>query len=75
MKKLALGIVAAATLMTAAAPRSMAQVRFYAGPGRRWRVGIGAPITAPPYGYYDYYGGPRAVVTPGWHRNWHHHWR
>jgi hypothetical protein len=75
MRKLALGIVAAAALLTAAAP-AMAQVGIYAGPGGVG-VGIGAP--APyygyPNGYYDYYGGPGVVVTPGWHRHWHRHWR
>lgn len=72
MKKLALGVVAAAALLTAAAP-AMAQVNFYAGPG-----GVGVEVGAPyyngyPYGYYDYYGGPGVVVTPGWHRHWHRH--
>ena len=72
MRKLALGIAAAATLLAAAAP-AMAQVGFYAGPGGV-SVGIGPPYYGPPYGYYDYYGGPSVVVTPGWHR-WHRHWR
>jgi hypothetical protein len=66
MKKLALGLVAAATLLTAAVP-AMAQVGFYAGPG-----GVGVGVGAP-YGYYDYYGGPPGVyVAPGW--RYHHHW-
>jgi len=73
MRKLALGIVAAATLLTAAAAPAMAQVGFYAGPGGVG-VGIGAPYYGYPYGYYDYYGGPGVVVTPGYHR-WHRHWR
>ena len=73
MKKLALGIVAAATLLMAAAP-AMAQVGIYAGPGGVG-VGIGAPYYGYPNGYYDYYGGPGVVVTPGWHRQWHRHWR
>ena len=65
MKKLALGIFAAATLLTAAVP-AMAQVGFYAGPG-----GVGVGFGAP--GYYDYYGGPPGVyVAPGW--RYHHHW-
>ena len=51
----------------------MAQVGFYAGPGGVG-VGIGAPYYGYPYGYYDYYGGPGVVVTPGYHR-WHRHWR
>jgi ABC-type nitrate/sulfonate/bicarbonate transport system substrate-binding protein len=66
MKKLALGLVAAATLLTAAVP-AMAQVGFYAGP-----AGVGVGV-APPDGYYDYYGGPPGVyVGPGW--RYHHHW-
>ncbi len=72
MRKLALGIVAAGTLLAAAAP-AMAQVGFYAGPGGVG-VGIGAPYYGPTYGYYDYYGGPGVVVAPGYHR-WHRHWR
>jgi hypothetical protein len=74
MRKLALGIVAAATLLAAAAP-AMAQVGIYAGPGG---VGVGVGVPGPyygyPNGYYDYYGGPGVVVTPGWHRRWHRHW-
>ena len=74
MRKLALGIVAAATLLTAAAP-AMAQVGFYAGPD-----GVGIGIAAPPYygypyGYYDYYGGPGVVVAPGWQGRWRYHHR
>ena len=72
MRKIALGIVAAATLLAAAAP-AMAQVGFYAGPGGIG-VGIGPPYYGPYNGYYDYYGGPGVVVTPGYHR-WHRHWR
>jgi hypothetical protein len=72
MRKLALGIVAAATILTAAAP-AMAQVGFYVGPGGAG-VAVGSPYYGAPYGYYDYYGGPGVVVTPGYHR-WHHHWR
>jgi hypothetical protein len=77
MRKLALGIVAAATLLVAAAP-AMAQVGFYAGPG-----GVGIGIGPPAYygypygyGYYDYYAGPGVVVTPRWygHRR-HYYWR
>jgi hypothetical protein len=74
MRKLALGIVAAATLLTAAAP-AMAQVGFYAGPGG---VGIGIappPCYGYPYGYYDYYGGPGVVVAPGWQGHWRYHHR
>jgi hypothetical protein len=73
MKKIALGIVAAATLFTATAVPAMAQVGFYAGPD-----GIGIGVGPPPAygyydrGYYDYYGGPNVVVTPGYHRHWHH---
>jgi hypothetical protein len=74
MRKIALGIVAAATLLTAAAAPAMAQIGVYAGPGGVG-VGIGPPAYyGPPYGYYDYYGGPSVVVTPGYHR-WHRHWR
>lgn len=75
MRKLALGIVAAASLLTAAAP-AMAQVGFYAGPGG-FGIGVGAPYYGyydNPYGYYDYYGGPGVVVGPRWHHRWHHRW-
>ena len=59
MRKLALGIAAAAALLTASAP-AMAQVGFYAGPG-----GVGIGVGGPYYdGYYDYYGGP-VVVEAG----------
>ena len=76
MKKIALGILAAATLFTAAP--AMAQVGFYAGPGG---VGIGVGAPGPYYGdcgYHGcrrYYDGP--VVTFGTEpRYWHHyrHW-
>lgn len=72
MKKLALGLVAAATLLTAAP--AMAQVGFYAGPG-----GVGIGFGPPYYGpsYYDYYGAPGPYVAPGWRfHHWHHwhHW-
>jgi hypothetical protein len=74
MRKLALGLVAAATLLTAAAP-AMAQVGIYAGPrGVGVGIGVPGPYYGYPYGYYDYYGGPGFVVTPGWHRHWHRHW-
>jgi hypothetical protein len=76
MRKLALGVVAAATLLTAAVP-AMAQIGFYAGPGG-FGVGVGGPYWGHPYGgYYDYYGAPRAYVAPAWrYRHWHHwrHW-
>lgn len=75
MKKLTLGIAAAAVLATAAP--AMAQVGFYAGPGGVG-VNFGGPYGyyddgyyAAPYGYYDYYNGP---VWHGGH-DWHHHWR
>ena len=70
MKKLALGLVAAATLLTAAP--AMAQVGFYAGPG-----GVGIGFGAPYYGggpYYDYYRGPGVYVAPGWRYHHWHHW-
>jgi hypothetical protein len=73
MRKLALGIVAAATLLTVAAP-AMAQVGVYAGPGGVG-VQVGTPYYGYPNGYYDYYGGPGVVVTPAGHRHWHRHWR
>ena len=69
MKKLALGLVAAATLLTAAP--AMAQVGFYAGRG-----GVGIRVGAPgPYydGYYDYYGGPGVYAAPDW--RYHHRYR
>lgn len=73
MRKLVLGLAAAAALLTASVP-AMAQVGFYAGPGG-FEVGVGPPVYGP-YGYYDYYGGPAVVVGPRWH-HWHHwhHWR
>jgi hypothetical protein len=61
MRKLALGVVAAATLLAAAVP-AMAQVGFYIGPG-----GVGVDVGQPYGGYYydaprayDYYNEPRA---------------
>jgi hypothetical protein len=78
MRKLALGLVAAAALFTAAP--AMAQVQFYAGPG-----GVGIGVAPGPYyrdcDYYgcrQYYYGDGPVVTFGdpdyrWHR--YHHWR
>lgn len=70
MKKLTIGIAAAA--MLASAVPAMAQVGFYAGPG-----GVGVQVGSPyydyyaPRGYYDYYRGPVWHGHPGWH---HHHW-
>ena len=56
MRKLALGVVATATLLTAAVP-AMAQIGFYAGP---FGVGVGGPYWGDrPYGGY-YYDAPRA---------------
>jgi hypothetical protein len=80
MKKITLGLVAAAAIFTAAP--AMAQIGFYAGPG-----GVGVGVGAPgPYarcgydypcdrGYYDYYDGPAVTfgAGPGWHDG--HHWR
>jgi hypothetical protein len=77
MKKIALGLVAAAAVFTAAP--AMAQVGFYVGPG-----GIGVGVPGPYYrcgydypcdrGYYDYYGGPAVTfgVGPGY-EGWHGH--
>jgi len=74
MRKLALGLVAAAAVFTAAP--AMAQVGLFAGPG-----GVGVEFGAPGYyqpygygyynapygyGYYDYYGGP-AWRGHAWH--------
>jgi len=62
MRKLALGVVAAATLLTAAVPAT-AQIGFYAGPGG---VGVGVGQAYGGYYYYDtpraydYYDAPRA---------------
>jgi len=73
MKKIAFGIIAAATICSAVP--AMAQVGFFAGPGG---VGVGV-APAPSYGgcgyynncpgYYDYYAGPSVGVGigPGWH--------
>ena len=78
MKKLVLGVAAAAAIFTAAVP-AMAQVGFYVGPGGVG-VGVGGPYWGGygypyGYGYYDYYGGPGVYVAPGY-RRWHHrhHW-
>jgi hypothetical protein len=81
MKKLALGLVAAATIFTAVP--AMAQVGFYAGPGG---VGVGVGVPGQYYNcgypnypcdrtYYDYYGGPRVAVGvgPGWHGHGGHY--
>ena len=75
MKKIALGVVAAATLFTATAVPALAQVGFYAGPGGVG-VQVGPPVYQDYYGprYYDYYGGPGVVVTPGWNDHYYHHW-
>jgi len=81
MKKIALGVIAAASLMTAVP--AMAQIGFYAGPGG---VGVGVGVPGPYYRdcgyyrcdrrYYDYYDGPAPGVAvrvgPGWHH--YHHW-
>jgi hypothetical protein len=83
MRKLAIGLVAAAAVLTAAP--AMAQIGFYAGPGG---VGVGVGAPGPYYRcgydypcerrYYDYYDGPAVTfgVGPGWHDGWHghHHW-
>jgi hypothetical protein len=79
MKKLALGIVTAALLMSAAP--AMAQVGFYVGPRG---VGVGVPgpyygsgcgpYNYPCNGYYDSYGGPSVVIGGGgWHGHGHYH--
>jgi hypothetical protein len=80
MRKLALGVAAAAAMLIVSVP-ALAQVGFYAGPGG-FGVGVGAPYYYDyyPYGYYDYYAGPRVVVRPDWrghhwHHWHHHHWR
>lgn len=77
MRKIALGIVAAVTLLVASVP-AMAQVGVYVRPGG-FDVGIGAPYYGygPYQSYYDYYGpnygGPGVYVAPGWrYRHWHH---
>jgi hypothetical protein len=83
MRKLALGVVAAATLLAAAVP-AMAQVGFYIGPGG---VGVGQPYGGyyynEPRAYdyynepraYDYYNEPRAHVAPrvGARRHYRHY--
>jgi hypothetical protein len=80
MRKMALGLVAAAAVFTAVP--AMAQVGFYAGPGG---VGVGFGAPGPYYnscgydypcggGYYDYYNGPDVVIGGGgWHGGgrWH----
>jgi hypothetical protein len=81
MKKIALGLVAAAAIFTAAP--AMAQIGFYAGPGG---VGVGVGVPGPYYRcgydypcerrYYDYYDGPAVTFGfgPGWHDDWHGHY-
>jgi hypothetical protein len=80
MRKIAIGLVAAAAVLTAAP--AMAQIGFYAGPGG---VGIGVGAPGPYYrcgydypcdrGYYDYYNGPDVTfgADPAWHGGWHGH--
>jgi hypothetical protein len=78
MKKLALSLVAAATLFTAVP--AMAQIGFYAGPGGV-DVQVGPPHRYyydydngyPPGGYYDYYAGPAwdAHAHVWVHKHWH----
>ncbi len=81
MKKLALGMVTAAALVTAAAAPAMAfGVHVGVGP-----VGIGVGAPGPYYngcgynypcggGYYDYYDGPSvAIGDGGWHGHGHWH--
>jgi hypothetical protein len=81
MKKIALGLVAAATIFTAVP--AMAQIGFYAGGPVGVGVGVGVP--GPYYncgyhpcarGYYDYYGGPGLAVGvgPGWQGHRYRHW-
>jgi hypothetical protein len=78
MKKMALGLVAAAAVFTAAP--AMAQVGFYAGPGG---VGVGVGAPGPYYdscgydyscggGYYDYYNGPDVFIGGGGFRGGFH---
>jgi hypothetical protein len=71
MKKLVLGLTAAAAIALTAAP-ALAQVEFYAGPG-----GIGVGVSGPYYGNYGYYGRPYGYYNyaPGWrgHRHYYHH--
>lgn len=83
MRKIALGLVAAATISAAAftAAPAMAQIGFFAGPGG---VGIGVGVPGPYYDcgyygcgrqYYDYYDGPTVgYVGPRWHHHYRHHW-
>jgi hypothetical protein len=78
MKKIALGLVAAAAIFTAAP--AMAQ-GIYVGPAG---VGVDVGVPGPYYRcgydypcgprYYDYYDGPAVSFGfgPGWHG--HHHW-
>ncbi len=86
MRKLALGLVAAGALVTAAALPAAAQVGAYVGPGGvgvgvgPFGIGVG-PAPYPYYnGYYDYAPGPGVYAGPGWydghhrwHRGYHHH--
>jgi hypothetical protein len=71
MKKLVLGLTAAAEIALTAAP-ALAQVEFYAGPG-----GIGVGVGGPYYGNYGYYGRPHGYYNyaPGWrgHHHYYHH--
>ncbi len=71
MKKLVLGLTAAAAIASTAAP-ALAQVEFYAGPG-----GIGVGVGGPYYGNYGYYGRPYGYYnySPGWrgHHHYYHH--
>jgi hypothetical protein len=81
MRKLAFSIVAACTLITAAAAPAMAQVGVYAGPGG---IGVGVGPFGVGVGPGPYYGGPYYAApnygynyAPGWHggpHRWHHHY-
>lgn len=71
MKKLALGIATAVLLATAAVP-AMAQVGFYAGPGRRGRrCGRARPVLLRDNcGYYGCGGLLRLLWRPGRRVEW-----
>jgi hypothetical protein len=76
MRKLALGLVAAGVLVTAAAYPALAQVDVYVGPGG---FSIGTPgyypgyyYGSPYYGYHAYAPGYR--YHPEWYRHHRHHW-
>lgn len=81
MRKLTLGIAAAAALVAASAMPAMAQVGFYAGLGGvevgigPFGVGIGAPHENYAYPYGGYYNYAAPAPAWGWDQPAYYHYR